>query len=103
MILKKKKKKPSSKARTSKGTVWLLYLLECGDGSLYTGITNNLDRRFDQHQRGKASRYTRSRLPVKLLYTEPCRNRSQALKREWSVKALSRVEKERLFQKKNAS
>jgi predicted GIY-YIG superfamily endonuclease len=91
------------KAQKKKGPrkpPWCLYLLECGDGSFYTGITNHLPRRLERHQQGKASRYTRSRLPVKLLYQEACRNHSHALKREWAVKSLSRTEKEILLKKK---
>jgi len=103
MISRKKKKKSVKKKKASKPSPWLLYVLQCGDGSLYTGITNHLERRISQHQQGKASRYTRSRLPVSLLYREPCRNRSQALKREWAVKSLSRAEKEILLKKKEAS
>lgn len=72
---------------------WFLYLLECRDGTLYTGVTTDLARRFRQHQQGKASRYTRSRLPVVLVYQEPCRDRSTALRRELAVKKLDRVAK----------
>ena len=52
------------------GKAWFLYLVRCGDGSLYTGITNNVSRRCKQHNAGIASRYTRSRLPVELIYQE---------------------------------
>jgi predicted GIY-YIG superfamily endonuclease len=75
-----------------KGT-WYLYILTCRDGTFYTGITNDLERRLKQHNGGTASRYTRSRLPVKLIYTEPCRNRSHALRNEFAIKQLSRKEK----------
>jgi predicted GIY-YIG superfamily endonuclease len=73
---------------------WSLYIVKCRDGTLYTGVTNDLRRRMDQHNRGTASRYTRSRLPVELVYRERCRNRSSALKKECRVKSLSRKEKE---------
>jgi predicted GIY-YIG superfamily endonuclease len=73
---------------------WCLYMLKCSDGSLYTGITNDLARRLEQHNAGKASRYTRSRKPVKLIYQEPCRGRSRALKKEYALKSLTRKEKE---------
>ena len=76
---------------------WFLYLVRCADGSLYTGITNNVPRRFKQHNAGIASRYTRSRLPVKLIYQESHASRSMALKRELAVKAMSREEKESLI------
>jgi predicted GIY-YIG superfamily endonuclease len=75
---------------------WFLYLLRCADGSLYTGITNNVTRRCQQHNAGTASRYTRSRLPVELIYQESHVSRSVALKRELAVKAMSREEKESL-------
>ncbi len=73
---------------------WFLYVLECSDGTLYTGITNDLGRRLELHNSGRASRYTRGRRPVTLIYQEPCRNKSYALKKEYAVKALTRSEKE---------
>jgi putative endonuclease len=72
---------------------WSLYVLECSDGTLYTGITNDLARRVAQHNNGTASRYTRCRTPVKLVHEEPCKDRSQALKRESAMKRLTRSEK----------
>lgn len=79
------------------GTRWILYLLRCRDGTFYTGITTDLDRRLTQHQEGAASRYTRGRGPVRIVYRESCANRSEALRRECAVKALSRGRKERLI------
>lgn len=76
---------------------WTLYLLRCRDGSLYAGITTDLARRVAQHQDGTASRYTRSRRPVAIVYRESCASRSDALKREAAVKALRREVKERLI------
>jgi putative endonuclease len=78
------------------GARWMLYLLRCRDGTFYTGITTDLDRRLAQHQEGAASRYTRGRGPVRVVYRESCASRSEALKRERAVKALSRGKKERL-------
>ena len=78
--------------------VWFVYLLRCADDSLYTGITNDVSRRCDQHNAGTASRYTRSRLPIRLVYEEVLTSRSLALKREATMKALSRTEKESLIQ-----
>jgi len=75
---------------------WHVYLLRCRDGSLYTGITNDLDKRLKAHAAGKASRYTRSRLPVTLAYAEPQPTKSAALKREAAIKWLRRAHKERL-------
>ena len=77
---------------------WLVYILRCADDTLYTGITNDLIRRCDQHNAGTASRYTRSRLPVVLVYRETQATRSLALKRELAIKALSRKQKELLIQ-----
>lgn len=76
---------------------WFLYTLEYSAGTFYTGITTALDRRCAEHNRGIASRYTRSRLPVTLFYHEPCQDRSHASRREYEVKALSRAEKQRLI------
>jgi len=83
----------AAKKRKKKATAWMLYILKCRDGTLYTGITNDLPRRITQHNNGTASRYTRSRLPVRLMFNEPCRNRSQALIKEYAMKQLSRNEK----------
>lgn len=76
---------------------WYVYLLLCGDGSLYTGITTDLTRRCEQHNAGTGSRYTRSRLPVRIVYHEIQATHSLALKRELAIKALSRAEKETLI------
>lgn len=75
---------------------WYLYILECNDGSFYTGITKDIERRLNEHNKGRASRYTRVRLPVRLLYQETCQGRAEALVRECKVKALSRKAKEEL-------
>lgn len=76
---------------------WFVYLLRCRDGSLYTGITKDVARRCKQHNAGTASRYTRSRRPVALVYQEPQASQSLALKREAAIKAVSRTEKELLI------
>lgn len=76
---------------------WFVYLLRCADGTLYTGITTNLERRGRQHNQGRASRYTRARLPVRLVYQEEQPTRSLALKREAALKALPRGAKLRLI------
>jgi putative endonuclease len=72
---------------------WVCYLLRCADDTLYCGITNNLDRRFKTHNSGTASKYTRTRLPVELVYTESFADRSLASKRESEVKQFTRAEK----------
>jgi len=79
-----------------KPDTWFVYMVECRDGSLYTGITNDLERRVQQHNEGLASRYTRSRRPVVLRYREPCGSRSQALIRECAVKLMTPVQKRAL-------
>jgi len=72
---------------------WFLYIVECRDGSLYTGITNDLERRLQQHNEGTAARYTRSRRPVRMRYSEVCETRSNALVRECAIRLLSPKEK----------
>jgi putative endonuclease len=67
---------------------YILYILECSDGSLYTGITNSLENRLETHKAGKGSKYVRSRLPFVLRYTEVFGSRSEALKREIEVKRM---------------
>jgi putative endonuclease len=76
---------------------WVVYLMRCRDRSLYCGITNDLPKRLKAHAAGKASRYTRTRLPVKVVYVEPQAGRSPALKREAAIKRLRRSEKDRLI------
>jgi len=71
----------------------MVYLLRCRDGSLYTGITNDLGRRLSAHQRGTASAYTRSRRPLALAYQEELPDRGAALRREAAIRRLSRAEK----------
>jgi len=72
---------------------WYIYIIKCKDGKLYTGITNNLERRVRDHNSGSASKFTKYRAPVKLLYTESCANKPQALRREAQIKRLKRTEK----------
>ncbi len=82
--------------------VWSLYILRCGEGSFYTGVTTDIARRLSEHQDGRASRFTRTRRPVALIYQEKCGTRSQALSRECAVKALSRKAKESLVARGSA-
>ena len=95
--LPKKQPTKQRQRRTWPAGEWLVYLLRCRDGSLYTGITNDLPKRLKAHAAGKASRYTRSRLPVTLAYTEPQPSRSAALRREAAIKKLTRPQKDRLI------
>lgn len=76
---------------------WFVYIVECADGSFYTGITNDLERRIDEHNAGTGARYTRSRRPVKLRYQELQPDRSHASVREYRIKSLSRREKQELI------
>lgn len=72
---------------------WFLYLIECQDGSIYTGITVNLEERYAKHQSGKGAKYTRSHPPKRLLGSRKYKNRSAASKAEYAVKRLSAEEK----------
>ena len=74
-------------------SAYTVYILRCGDGTLYTGCTNDLARRLKAHSAGKGAKYTRSRLPVELVYAEAAADKSQALRREAAIKALTRTEK----------
>ncbi len=75
----------------------MVYVLRCGDGTLYTGVTCDLTRRLGQHRAGRGARYTRSRLPVRLVFREPAADRGAALRREAALKRLTRAEKLRLI------
>ena len=83
----------AKKGRKPKADPWFVYILRCADASLYTGITKDVKRRCQQHNAGTASRYTRSRLPAKLVWREAHASQSAALKREAAIKAMSRKEK----------
>ena len=72
---------------------YYVYMLRCGDGSLYTGSTGDVSRRVKVHQSGKGAKYTRSHLPVEVVYREALPDRSAALRREYAIKRLSRAEK----------
>lgn len=75
------------------------YILKCADGSLYTGWTNDLEKRLAAHNSGAGSRYTRARLPVELVWAEEQPTKEAAMSREWHVKRLSRAEKLKLCEK----
>ena len=72
---------------------WYVYVLQCRGGSLYTGSTNDIEKRLKKHQRGKGAKYTKARLPVLLVYFETYTTKSQALKREYAIKQMSRKKK----------
>ena len=72
---------------------WIVYILECSDNSLYTGITNDMERRLEEHRTGRGAKYTKHRRPLRVRYTEYRGTKSAALKREAAIKSLDRVEK----------
>ncbi|MDH5564558.1 MAG: GIY-YIG nuclease family protein [Nitrospirota bacterium] len=72
---------------------WTVYILECADSSLYTGITRNLPRRLEEHSKGKGAKYTKHRGPFKVVFTEGQDTRGQALKREATIKSMKREDK----------
>ncbi|QSO48082.1 GIY-YIG nuclease family protein [Alicyclobacillus mengziensis] len=74
-----------------------VYVLQCADGSLYTGWTTNVPRRVKTHNRGKGAKYTRSRLPVTIQLIEAYETKSEALRREWEIKHMSRQQKQQLI------
>lgn len=73
--------------------MFYIYILQCADGTLYTGYTVDIEKRVKEHNAGKASKYTRSRLPVQCVYNEECLSKSEALKRELEIKTLTRKQK----------
>lgn len=85
--------KVGSGGNSTNGHNWQVYILECGDGSLYTGITRNLKARLITHNKGIGAKYTRGRLPVRLIYAEPALDRAIATQREMAIKKLSRPHK----------
>lgn len=77
---------------------WCVYILRCGDGSLYTGMTDDFSHRLAAHRAGKGAKYTRGRLPLEPVYREVCDDRSAALKREWAIKHMKRRDKLKLLE-----
>lgn len=82
---------PSSRSHVVE--VWSVYIVRCADGTLYTGISNDVERRVDLHNQGKGARYTRGRLPVTLVYLEMVGTRAEATRREAAIKRMSRATK----------
>ena len=81
---------------------WYVYILRCGDGTLYTGITDDIPRRLAAHRAGKGAKYTRGRGPLELVYQERVPDKSAALRREAAIKRLRRGEKERRIERANS-
>jgi putative endonuclease len=77
-------------------STWFVYLIECSDGSIYTGIATDVQKRYEKHVSGKGARYTRSRPPRRLLCTLPAENRSAASKEEYRIKQLTAAQKRQL-------
>ena len=77
---------------------WYVYILRCADDTLYTGITNHPERRLKAHNAGTASKYTRARRPVAMVYQEEVETKGDALRREMEIKAMSRCQKLRLIE-----
>ncbi|KKP69535.1 methyltransferase [candidate division CPR3 bacterium GWF2_35_18] len=80
--------------------MYYLYILKCGDDSLYTGITNDIEKRLTVHREGKGSKYVRSHLPIKIVYQEKYKTKEEACKREFEIKQMSREKKLTLIEKK---
>ena len=80
------------------GNMNYTYIVECADGTLYCGWTNNLEKRIAEHNSGKGAKYTKPRLPVKLVYYETFSTKEEAMSREWHIKQLSRAEKIKLIE-----
>ena len=78
---------------------WIVYILKCADSTLYTGITNDFDRRIAMHESGSGAKYTRGRGPFQVAYSESCEDRGQASKRESEIKSLTRKQKLLLISK----
>ena len=76
---------------------WFVYILRCGDGTLYTGITDDVQRRLSAHRAGRGAKYTRGRGPLELVYTQEQPDKSAALRREVQIKKLTRPQKEQLI------
>ena len=93
---------PEDNKQTTVIKPWFVYILRCADDTFYTGVTTDISRRLDQHNGiiKNGAKYTRNRQPVTLVYQETSNSRSDACKREYAIKALSRSEKERLIARK---
>jgi putative endonuclease len=95
-MLRKMEVRESRGPAQASAATWFLYILRCSDGCFYTGVTTDIGRRFREHEAGRASRFTRTRRPVVLVYQETCGSRSVALSRECAVKSMGRPRKEDL-------
>ena len=89
--------------RIKMGCIWYVYILKCSDHSFYTGSTNDLCKRVETHNSGKGAKYTRGRLPAKLVYHEECSGKSPAMQREFEIKQCTRRQKEKLIRQPKMS
>lgn len=80
--------------------MYFVYILECDDKSLYTGITTDVEARFEEHKKGKGAKYTKTHTPKKVVFTEKVGTRSEALKREYQIKSMDRIRKLELIHSK---
>ena len=96
MLDKMVEKEKTAKHKDRKRNFWSVYILRCGDGSLYTGIAKDVELRIQKHRAGKGAKYTRTRLPIELIYQESCAGRTEALVRECQIKTYPKKKKERL-------
>ena len=80
--------------------MWYVYILECSDLTLYTGISNDVEKRIDTHNKKKGAKYTKTRTPVKLMYQQTFETKSLAAKEEWRIKQLTRIQKISLINQK---
>lgn len=78
-----------------------VYIVKCSDGSLYTGWTNNLTKRIETHNEGKGAKYTKTRLPVELVYSEKCESKEAAMSREWHIKRMTRKQKLEMIERED--
>lgn len=78
--------------------MYYVYMLKCVDDSFYCGYTNDVEKRFEKHKSGKGAKYTRSHLPLEIVYVEEFETKSEALKRECEIKAMTRIQKEKLIE-----
>ncbi len=92
--------KRAAKSGRARAYMWYVYMLKCSNGALYTGMTNDIEKRIKKHNTGQGSAYTRSHLPVFLVYSEKRKTRSAALKREAEIKRYSRKGKMELISEK---
>jgi putative endonuclease len=87
----------------AKTNFWFVYMIRCDDGSLYTGCTNHVIRRWHQHREGKGAKYLRAHKPEEVVFVEKHLNRSSACKREYEIKQMDKTDKERLVESKRSS